>query len=355
MPSLSSTLAIGLLATLATPAAADEVNVWIGDFDQAVEIAKRDGKDLFVDFTGSDWCKWCIQLHNEVFDHEQFLVAAQKDYVLVALDYPNSEEAKAKVPNPKRNEELSKKYQISGFPTVLLMTAEGDVFGRTGYQAGGPEAYVEHMAALRKSGRAALAEAAEGEQRLVVLDRVLAKLDELGADSAVAGRLVPSAKAAFVIDAQDEKGLLTRTVKLLLMTGRADDEVLAAGRRLDPKNEQGLLEQVVEAQCKSVDSLEAVEADVQAVLALDKLGPMKDKELAERMYVNSAVWCSRYLEDPANAKLLANKALALEPEDPELVAVLLEIVGVEDHEEIEEEHDEDGDHDGEGEGENGGR
>ena len=143
MRSLSSTLAIGLLATLATPAAAaDEVNVWIGDFDQAVEIAKRDGKDLFVDFTGSDWCKWCIQLHNEVFDHEQFLVAAQKDYVLVALDFPNSEEAKAKVSNPERNDELSKKYQISGFPTVLLMTAEGDVFGRTGYQAGGPEAYV---------------------------------------------------------------------------------------------------------------------------------------------------------------------------------------------------------------------
>ena len=32
----------------------------------AVAQAKEQGKDLLVDFTGSDWCAWCIRLDEEV-------------------------------------------------------------------------------------------------------------------------------------------------------------------------------------------------------------------------------------------------------------------------------------------------
>ena len=28
---------------------------WIEDFDEAAALAKKEGKDLLVDFTGSDW------------------------------------------------------------------------------------------------------------------------------------------------------------------------------------------------------------------------------------------------------------------------------------------------------------
>src|SRR5262249_16992346 len=79
------------------------------DFDEAVNVAKEEHKDLLVDFTGSDWCIWCKKLHSEVFDFDSFLDGADEKFVLVALDYPHSDEAKKLVPNAKRNDELMKK------------------------------------------------------------------------------------------------------------------------------------------------------------------------------------------------------------------------------------------------------
>ena len=46
-------LALGSLAALSTPALADEV--WFDDFDEAAAFTKEQGKDLLVDFTGSDF------------------------------------------------------------------------------------------------------------------------------------------------------------------------------------------------------------------------------------------------------------------------------------------------------------
>jgi len=45
---------LGGLALLSSPATADEL--WYDDFDAAAAAAKDQGKDLLVDFTGSDWC-----------------------------------------------------------------------------------------------------------------------------------------------------------------------------------------------------------------------------------------------------------------------------------------------------------
>ena len=65
----------------------------------------------------------------EVFDHAEFENGVKDHFILVALDFPNGAEAKAKVPNPERNKELQEQYGIRGFPTILLMSAEGEVFG----------------------------------------------------------------------------------------------------------------------------------------------------------------------------------------------------------------------------------
>lgn len=133
---------------LCTPLAAQNSDGWYDDFDLASTAAKAQGKDLLVDFTGSDWCGWCIKLHKEVFVRDKFLIPAKEKFVLVALDYPRSEEAKAKVPNPERNNELRKTYKVRGYPTVLLMTADGEVYGNTGYRKGGAESYIQYLDTL---------------------------------------------------------------------------------------------------------------------------------------------------------------------------------------------------------------
>lgn len=140
-----------LTAGVAGPAlaVADEAQ-WYADYDEAAAVAAKEGKDLLVEFTGSDWCHFCIKFHGEITQHEEFWKEAQEDFVLVALDFPRGAAAKKKVPNPKRNVELRDQHGVRGYPTVLLMTPEGDVYGQTGYREVGPEAYVDHLDDLRK-------------------------------------------------------------------------------------------------------------------------------------------------------------------------------------------------------------
>ncbi|PXA03741.1 thioredoxin family protein [Coraliomargarita sinensis] len=119
---------------------------WITDFDAAKAKAKADGKPMLLNFTGSDWCGWCIKLDKEVFSKAAFQTYASENLVLVELDFPRnkeqSEETKA------QNEALAKKYGIRGFPTILVLDSEGKLIEKTGYRRGGAEKYVEHLSGI---------------------------------------------------------------------------------------------------------------------------------------------------------------------------------------------------------------
>ncbi|MDZ4200329.1 MAG: thioredoxin family protein [Kiritimatiellia bacterium] len=116
---------------------------WETDFDKASGLAKSEGKFMLVDFSGSDWCGWCIKLDKEVFSQSAFKDYARENLVTVLIDFPR--ESRQKKKEIKRNEELKNKYEIKGFPTVLILSPEGELAGRTGYKAGGPDAYIEHL------------------------------------------------------------------------------------------------------------------------------------------------------------------------------------------------------------------
>jgi len=299
MHSLKTALAIAGLAALATPVAASDELPWIADFDQAVKVAEREGKDLLVDFTGSDWCKWCITLDEEVFVHDEFLSYARDKYVLVALDFPRDEAIKAQVPNPERNDELMREHGVQGFPTILLMTAEGDVYGQTGYQPGGPAKYVAHLTELRETGRPmlmkviALAEefaAAEGAARLAVWERVLDMLEGMDATSAGLQRLVEPAKLAFELDPENAAGHKLRAVRALAAVGQLDEDVRAAIREHDPRNEEGLLELALRHQFYSVMDADSALAACDELDALLEAGGFRDTELGFELLATAASW-----------------------------------------------------------------
>lgn len=309
---------------------------WEADFDAAVARAKSEGKDLLVDFTGSDWCGWCIKLHDEVFSKEAFVSAATKDYVLVALDYPNGPEAKAKVPNPARNQELQRKYGIRGFPTVLLMTPEGDVFGQTGYAQGGPEPYVENLGKLRVGGKAALAEvieleksvaAATGDAKADLIDKALDRLGALEPGAASGARLAKILREGFTLDPKDEKGLKSRLLGALLTAGHADEGVAAEARALDPKNEKQLLEKVVNFEITLVDSEEGVKSALASIEALEATGNWKDAASRAIPLANAAFWCKQVLKDDEKAKVWARKLKAVAADDPRFARLYDAILG----------------------------
>jgi protein disulfide-isomerase len=132
--------------TPAAPAAAAETDLWSTDFDGALAQAKKEGKLALVDFTGSDWCGWCIKLDKEVFSQKEFKEYAKDNLILLSLDFPHEKHQTSKI--KKQNEALQKKFGIEGFPTVLLLDADGNKIGETGYQEGGAAKYVEHLKAL---------------------------------------------------------------------------------------------------------------------------------------------------------------------------------------------------------------
>lgn len=133
----------------AVPAAAQEgVGLaWVTDLEAAKKTAAQDGRDLFINFTGSDWCGWCIRLDKEVFSHKEFVDEASKKFVFVMIDFPKdkpqSKELKA------TNDKLAKQYQVDGFPTIILADAEGKTYGTTGYEEGGPKAYLDNLAKIQ--------------------------------------------------------------------------------------------------------------------------------------------------------------------------------------------------------------
>jgi thioredoxin-related protein len=118
-------------------------DAWLTDFEQAKEQAQKDNKAILINFTGSDWCSWCIMLHKEVFSHKEFLTYAKNKFVLLELDFPRNKELPEK--QKEQNEKLSKQFSIEGFPTVILTDATGKKFARTGYQEGGAKAYIKHL------------------------------------------------------------------------------------------------------------------------------------------------------------------------------------------------------------------
>jgi thioredoxin-related protein len=309
---------------------------WVADYDQAVELAKAQNKDLLVDFTGSDWCGWCIKLDNEVFEHQAFLDAAQAQFILVKLDFPRGEEVKAKVPNPERNAELRDAHGVRGFPTILLLSSAGEAFASTGYREGGPEKYVEHLNEIATAGREALAkvsevvtalEQADAAGKPAALGQVIDLLASLDEGSPFVAKLVPHVRTAFTLDPENKAGLKLRATGALLEVGSVDAEVEAAVVELDPRNEQGLREKLVLAQMTMLRGPDDIEGWVAKVDELIAAGPIKDDEVAFHLYLNAAFMSNRYLVDAERAAKFARLAIAIGDAEHPAMETLRGLVG----------------------------
>ena len=116
------------------------------NLDEALQKAKMGNKHVFVNFSGSDWCRSCIILKKTILNTNEFKTFAAKNLVILDVDFPRSKKNKLSKKQTATNESLAAKYNKKGqFPTILLMDSEGKIVGKTGYKKISPEKYIEHI------------------------------------------------------------------------------------------------------------------------------------------------------------------------------------------------------------------
>ena len=121
---------------------------WHTDLNKAIEISIESEKPLFMFFTGSDWCGWCIRLQKEVFFKPDFVKWAKENLVLVELDFPRRKKLEESL--KQQNENLRQMFAVRGYPTGWFVVPEIEEnkvnfkrLGSQGYVAGGPKNWID--------------------------------------------------------------------------------------------------------------------------------------------------------------------------------------------------------------------
>ncbi len=144
----AAVLCLGLIALPAAGRAQASKPGWGVDQTQALAKAKTDKKMVLMDFTGSDWCGWCIKMDKEIFSTPEFKKYAQDNLELVELDFPHKKQLPPMT--KQQNDALAKQYGVEGFPTTVVLDSNGKtlkVFG--GYVEGGAAAFIATLQQLK--------------------------------------------------------------------------------------------------------------------------------------------------------------------------------------------------------------
>lgn len=123
--------------------------VWRNDLSGALQQARSENKLVLLDFTGSDWCRWCIKFDHDVLSTEQFSAYAGQRLELVKLDFPRHTPQNDDL--KRVNAALATQFGVDGYPTYVLLDADGRELGRqVGYREGGPDAFISELDGFSK-------------------------------------------------------------------------------------------------------------------------------------------------------------------------------------------------------------
>jgi protein disulfide-isomerase len=134
----------GCNKTEPTVASADIKTEWLTDYPKAQALAKQENKVILLDFTGSDFCIGCQSLKKQVWSQPVFAQFAQKNLVLVELDFPmNLQQPEELV---KANLALESQFKVVGYPTIIMVDANGkEIFREEGYDDSPAKEYVAKL------------------------------------------------------------------------------------------------------------------------------------------------------------------------------------------------------------------
>jgi thiol-disulfide isomerase/thioredoxin len=120
---MKSIILLLFLSTLSTPSAQ-----WLTDFKTATAEATVHRRLILLNFSGSDWCGPCIQMHKQIFNAEVFTKFADSSLILVNADFPRSSKNRLSAAQQKTNDALADTYNKEGhFPYTVLLKPDGTI------------------------------------------------------------------------------------------------------------------------------------------------------------------------------------------------------------------------------------
>ena len=280
------TLCAAMMLAALAPAWAAE---WMTDLEAAKAKAAAENKAVLVAFTGSDWCGWCIRLRKQVLDTPAFETYAKDKFVLMEVDVPQNPKFDQKL--LQRNRQICDQYNVSGFPTILVITPKGDVVGGfSGYVASTAEAAEPLNAALAKAALLAKADTQQGSEQVATLTKAYNSLPEDVQENASALR-----QRIIALDTDDTSGMkrlqrvkaqrdaLQRDISNAQTAAEAIAIVDKALPTAEPENKAGMLQikfQIMFMSAQTVDDIKAAaEVMRQGIKADPKAGPSAMKRV----------------------------------------------------------------------------
>ncbi|MCZ4694734.1 thioredoxin family protein [Ancylomarina euxinus] len=121
----------------------------VNQLEKAAQIAKEQNKLIFMNFSGSDWCRSCMVLKRSIINTEEFASFANNNLVMIDIDFPRKKKNRLNEEQTQCNEKLAEKYNKEGqFPTIIILDSDMNIVAKTGYKNLSPSQYVDHIKSL---------------------------------------------------------------------------------------------------------------------------------------------------------------------------------------------------------------
>lgn len=190
-----------LLMALALGAYASEIG-WVKAYGDAKTEAKTSGKLLMIDFY-TDWCVWCKKLDSDVYPAAE-VVKQSTNFVPIKLDAEKDADGIR----------LAKKFNITGYPTILFIDADENLaYKIVGYSPAPAFASSLTKAAVSKVDRVRFEDALKTNPKdfdaLVGLAGIRAGIGETDKAAALvdkAAKVAPAGKKESLLDAYNAVG-----------------------------------------------------------------------------------------------------------------------------------------------------
>jgi len=128
-----------------------DTSIWKTNYDNVKKQAITNHQPIIMVFSGSDWCKPCIKLREQILVSPVFSEWARKNAVCVTVDFPIQKKNQLPETQKKHNDALAEQYNKNGvFPLVIILSQDGKVLDNLGYEDVTPEKYIEKIETIIK-------------------------------------------------------------------------------------------------------------------------------------------------------------------------------------------------------------